>query len=335
MTAEGRTVARTRRQRVYMIANGVAGLVLVALAVALWRDPGLAVRAEFERQRWALDAEKHAVEIDGHRVVYTELPADRADAPTVVMIHGFTGGKENWYRLAQGLRGKYRLLMPDLPGWGESERIEDEDYGYLAQSARVDAFVNAVSKTPVTLLGHSMGGGIAALAAARAPERIARVGLIDAAGVPFADNAFGLGVLGGENPFAVDDAASLQRYLETVFHDRSTIPSIPWPGAHFYIAQRRAQADFEQSVLERIGRSGERFMPGEAAERITQPALLLWCAQDVVIDPSAMQAYAERMPQARQVLLDGCGHMSIMERPGEVAQAVVMLVERAQPQRRE
>lgn len=334
MSVEAGRGGRTRRQRVFLIANIVAGVVLAAMAIALWRDPGLAVRGEFERQRWALGADKHAVEIDGQRVVYVELPADRADAPTVVMIHGFTGGKENWYRLAQGLRGKYRLVIPDLPGWGESERIEGEDYGYLAQSARVDAFVAAVSKTPVTLLGHSMGGGIAALTAARAPERIARVGLLDAAGVPFAENAFGLGVLGGDNPFAVEDAESLQRYLETVFHDRSAIPSIPWPGNYFYIAQRRAQADYEQSVLERIGRSGERFLPGEAAESITQPTLLLWCAQDVVIDPSAMQAYAERMPQARQVLLDGCGHMSLMERPGEVAQAVVMLVERAQPQQR-
>lgn len=335
MSLEGNASGGTRRARVFLFANIAAGLVLAALAFALWRDPGLAVRAEFERQRWALDADKHAVQVDGHEVVYVELAADRADAPTLVMIHGFTGGKENWYRLAQGLRGKYRLVMPDLPGWGESERLEGGDYGYLAQSARVDAFVAAVSKTPVILLGHSMGGGIAALTAARAPERIARVGLLDAAGVPFAENAFGLGVLGGDNPFAVEDDASLQRYLQTVFHDRSAIPSIPWPGAYFYIAQRRAQADFEQSVLQRIGRSGERFLPGEAAEGITQPTLLLWCAQDVVIDPSAMQAYAERIPQARQVLLDGCGHMSMMERPGEVAQAVVMLAERAQPQRRD
>ncbi len=334
MSAQGDTPPRAGRRRAFLIANGVAGLVLLALVVALWRDPGLAVQAELERQRWALDADKHAVEIDGQRVVYVELPADRADAPTVVMIHGFTGGKENWYRLAQGLRGKYRLLMPDLPGWGESERVEGEDYGYLAQSARVDAFVAAVSKTPVTLLGHSMGGGIAALTAARAPERIARVGLLNASGVPFAENAFGLGVLGGDNPFVVDDAASLQRYMEAVFHDRSAAPSIPWPGSYFYIAQRRTQAEFEQAVLERIGRSGERFLPGEAAESITQPTLLLWCAQDAVIDPSAMQAYAERIPQARQVLLDDCGHMSPMERPGEVAQAVIMLVERAQPQQR-
>ena len=64
-----------------------------------------------------------------------------------------------------------------------------------------------------------------------------------------------------------------------------------------------------------------------AAARIRQPALLLWCKQDAVIDASALALYAQRIPQARKVLLDGCGHMSIMERPRQVADAVLALVQ--------
>ena len=51
------------------------------------------------------------------------------------MIHGFTGSKENWYPLAAKLRGRYRLLVPDLPGWGESERKPAADYGFVAQAS--------------------------------------------------------------------------------------------------------------------------------------------------------------------------------------------------------
>jgi abhydrolase domain-containing protein 6 len=69
------------------------------------------------------------------------------------------------------------------------------------------------------------------------------------------------------------------------------------------------------------------LLPGEEAARIRQPTLLLWCRQDAVIDASALDLYAQRIPQARKVLLDGCGHMSLMERPREVADAVVALVE--------
>ena len=89
------------------------------------------------------------------------------------------------------------------------------------------------------------------------------------------------------------------------------------------IEKRRADAAFEQSVLDRIGRGADSLLPGEEAARIRQPALLLWCRQDAVIDPSALDLYAARIPQARRVLLDGCGHMSLMERPHAVAEAVV------------
>ena len=101
----------------------------------------------------------------------------------------------------------------------------------------------------------------------------------------------------------------------------------PWPASTALIRKRRADADFEQAVLDRIGRSAESLLPGDEAVRIRQPALLLWCRQDAVIDASALELYAQRIPQARKVLLDGCGHMSLMERPSEVADAVVELVQ--------
>jgi pimeloyl-ACP methyl ester carboxylesterase len=134
--------------------------------------------------------------------------------------------------------------------------------------------------------------------------------------------------LAGKNPFAVEDAASLERYLATVFHNREARPWIPWPADRLYIAQRRRDAAFEQAALDKIGRGDERFLPGQAAAEIAQPALLLWCAQDRVIDVSAMRLYGQSIKHATQALLDDCGHMSPMERPGETAAAIEMLVER-------
>lgn len=305
----------------------VAAVLLAGIAVVAW-NPYLLVRGEFARQRVAAGLSQHTVEAAGYRWVYAERDADAANAPTLVMIHGFTGGKENWYPVAHELRGRYRVVVPDLPGWGESQRKPDADYGFVAQAERVADFIRVVSPNkPVVLLGHSMGGGIAALVAARHPELVARVGLLDAAGVRFQDNAFGEDVLAGRNPFAVDDAASLQRYLDVLFHDKANAPSIPWPASLGYIRHRRDDAAFEQSVLDNIGRGPQRFLPGEEAANIRQPALLLWCRQDAVIDASALDLYAARMSQARKVLLDGCGHMSITEQPHNVAVAVENLIE--------
>ena len=294
----------------------VAVLFLTIAAVAaivLWRDPYALIRGEFARQRIAAGLSHGTIEAAGHRWSYAYRDADAAEAPTIVMVHGFTGSKENWYPLARELRGRYRLLIPDLPGWGDSQRKPGAIYGFPEQAANVDAFIRALSPgRPVVLLGHSMGGGIAALAAARYPQDIASVGLLDAAGVRFQDNPFMRDVLAGKNPFGVDDEASLQRYIDTVFHDPKAKPWLPWPASSALIGKRRADAVFEQEVLNRIGRSNAALLPGEEATRIRQPTLLLWCRQDAVIDPSAMALYAQRIPQARKLLLDGCGHMSLM-----------------------
>ncbi len=322
-----------RTHRPLRTAARVAAVLLALAAsvaiVAVALDPYRLVRLEFSRQRLGAGLSRGSIDVAGHHWIYAFSDDAPADAPVVVMLHGFTGSKENWYPVARRLRGHYRLLIPDLPGWGESERRPGEDYGFVAESARVDAFVRALSPArPVVLLGHSMGGGVAALVAARHPRDVARVGLLDAAGVRFHDNRFGADVLAGRNPFAVADDASLQRYLDTVFHDPAARPSIPWPASRGLIARRRHDAAFEQAVLDRIGRGPERFLPGDEAANIHQPALLLWCRQDAVIDPSALALYAARMPQAAQVMLDDCGHMSIVERPDAVAAAVTALIEK-------
>lgn len=311
-----------------LVAAVLLALVVLALVIAIGADPYRLVRAEYTRQRVSAELSRATIEVAGHRWVYAYSDDAPRDAPTVVMVHGFTGSKENWYLLAERLRGQYRVLIPDLPGWGESERRAGEDYGFVAQSERLDAFVRATTPhRPVVLLGHSMGGSIAALTAARYPRDVARVGLFAAAGVRFHDNQFGIDVLAGKNPFGVEDEATLQRYLDILFHDEDAEPAVPWPASSGLIAHRRADAAFEQSVLDRIGRGPERFLPGDEAANIHQPALLLWCRQDAVIDPSALSLYAARMPQAARVMLDGCGHMSIMERPDAVADAVRALIQ--------
>ena len=314
---------------------GVALTVVLGVGLGVAYDPYLLVRAQFERQRLNAGLEETTATLAGHRWVVAQADDAPPDAPTVVMIHGFTGSKENWYPLAARLRGRYRLLVPDLPGWGESERKPGADYGFVAQAERVAAFIRAQSPgKPVMLLGHSMGGGIAALVAARYPQLVAKVALLDAAGVRFNENQFGLDVLAGKNPFGVEDAASLQRYIDTVFHREAAKPWIPWPASRGLIAKRKQDAAFEQAVLERIGRGPEQFLPGQEAVDIRQPALLLWGRQDAVIDPSALDLYAALMPQARTMLVDDAGHMALMEQPRAVADAVVDLIDNNQSGRR-
>ena len=299
-----------RYGRTRALALGIAGLLAGVLALGLLA-PQLALDAEFARLRWQAGADEYRARAGDHDIVVVQ--AGEGDA-TVVFLHGYTGSKENFLALMPLLPGR-KLLAPDLPGWGESERKPGADYGYAAQAERIAEWLTTLGQ-PVTLVGHSMGGGIAALVAARHPQRITKLVLMDAGGVPFDENEFGLAVLRGENPFGVTDRASLDRYLATVFVDP---PFVPWPADRALIAQRAAQAEFEQSVLDSIGRGPDAFLPQREAARITAPTLLLWCANDRVIDASAAHAWRDLLPGSTLAMLQGCNHMPMMEQPRETA----------------
>ena len=144
---------------------------------------------------------------------------------------------------------------------------------------------------------------------------------MDAAGVPFRENAFGRAVLAGSNPFQVRTRADLDRYLGIVFTDP---PFVPWPADRALVQRRARDAAFEQSVLDRIGRGPESLQLADELSKIASPVLLLWCRDDRVIDASAADVFAAGLRESRTVLLDGCGHMPMMAAPAEVARVLRM-----------
>ena len=286
-----------------LVVVGAAGVT----AAAVWlRDPRHLLRAEFARQRLWAGARKKRLSLADGEVTYLE--AGRGEP--VLYVHGFTGMKENWLPLIAAMGNDRTHLAPDLPGWGESARSDTLEYGYAHQAERLAQFIDARIGKPVDVVGHSMGGGIAAVLAARYPEKVRRLVLMDAAGVRFADNAFGLAVLEGRNPFGVEDETSLADYMSLVFERP---PWMPRRVARVLIEQRRADASFEQRVLDAIGRCDGAFLPEREAERISAPTLLMWCRGDRVVDASAAAIYAGRIPQNRVMMLEGRGHMPMYE----------------------
>ena len=166
----------------------LAGLTVSAAGLWLTRPKRL-LDFEFARQRRRAGARVARVALPDGEVSY--LHSGTASGTPILHIHGFTGMKENWLPLMAALGRQVRQYAPDLPGWGESERREGADPGYAAQAERLAGFIDAVIGAPVDLVGHSMGGGIAAVLAARHPDKVRRLVLMSAAGVRFEDNAFG------------------------------------------------------------------------------------------------------------------------------------------------
>lgn len=307
---------RRPRRRVIVLA-ALALDLLIVIGLLAWR-PEWALQGWFAMQRLQAGAEVRRVEVDGQRIV--QLEAGPPEAPLVVLLHGFTGTKENWLPLMAELSATHRVIAPDLPGWGESQRETGADYGVLAQSERIAAWLATLPRTPDLLAGHSMGGHITGLVAARHPEHVRRIALLSAAGVPFAPNEFGRAVLEGGHPFAVEDRATLDRYLGMVFTDP---PFVPWPADRALIARRIADNAFERDVLARL-RGDEAFAVQPLLGDIDAPALLLWCDDDRVIDPSAAALFAAGLRESRTVMLPGCGHMPMMANVAATAAALRM-----------
>ena len=292
------------------LALGVVGFAATA--------PEKVLEAEFARQRWLAGAEVTQYTVAGHRWTAVET-APGADKPLVVLVHGFTGSKENWLPLMRELARSYRVIAPDLPGWGESERQPGGDYGPVAQSERLADFLRALPEKPALLVGHSMGGQIVGLMAARNPGLVDRISLMSSAGVRYQENAFASAVLAGENPFQVTSRAELKRYLGIVFEDP---PFVPWPANEALVRRRRADAEFEQRVLDGIGRGPDAFLLEEELANIRAHTLLLWCRDDRVIDVSAAEVVHRGLARSATVILAGCGHMPMMAQPRQVAGAI-------------
>lgn len=302
---------RSRRSRLLLL-----GLIATVAALALGMNPQWALDGYFAAQRWQAGAHETRVVV-GNDVI-AQLEAGPADAPLVVLLHGFTGAKENFLPLMAEMEPGYRVIAPDLPGWGESTRRAGADYGVVAQSERVSAWLKTLPRTPDLLVGHSMGGHIAALVAAKHPEQVQGLALMSSAGVPFKENAFAKAVLKGGHPFAVDNRESLDAYLGLVFTDP---PFVPWPVDRAFIEHRIADHDFEVAVLNRM-RGDEAFAVQPLLGRIQAPVVLLWCDDDRVIDPSAAAAYAEDLATSHTVMLKGCGHMPMVADAPQTAAAL-------------
>ena len=291
-------------------------LVFLAFGVAIdlvlyWRKPEIFLDAEYARLAWLAGVKEHDLDAAGHRWRYY----DGGAGEPVVLVHGFAGMKENWLQLARELNSR-RVVMPDLPGWGESERRDGEDYRVEAQVERLAAFLDALSLERVDLVGHSMGGHIAGLFAARHPERVKTLTLVSAAGVRFEINDFGRRVLAGETPFNWNTREDFDAFMRELFTEP---PFAPGRVRDVLVAQNRERHAFQKDLLRAMSREDQAFLLEGELARIRAPALVIWCDGDKLLDVSSVATIRRRLPSSKDAVLAGCGHMPMMERPAEMA----------------
>lgn len=289
-------------------------LILPAGATTLYLSPAaLLASVQFtERQLAGLDSRQ--VQVGEFNVHYYEGGPQGAE--TILMIHGFGADKDNWLRFSRPLTARYHVVALDLPGFGDSSKPE-ASYDVGTQVERLNAFAKAIGLHKLHLIGNSMGGHIAALYAARHPEEVLSVALLNNAGVnaPQASELFKRLDRGDANPLLVRNADDFSNMLDLLFVEKPPLPG----SLKQYLAERAmASHDFNQKIFNQLR---ERYIPLETElAKIQVPTLLLWGDQDQILDVSSIKIMQPLLKQPSVVIMQACGHLPMIERPEETAE---------------
>lgn len=311
------TPRRSFQSGLLTVALGAVVALTLALAALYWSRPLIVLDAYEVISRWRAGLERRTIEVDGDRWVYDERGSG---APTLVLVHGFAGSRSDWYPFLGALPRQGRLVIVDLPGWGESSRRTNGDYRARTQARRLAGFLDAIDARDVQLVGHSMGGKISGITAARYPARIARLTLIAPSGLHFQANDFARRILAGEDPFNLRDRAGFERLMHDAFEQP---PRLPARVVDALIAANAREHAFNDHMLDVLRRGEHRFSLEPALPHLTMPVQVLWCRRDRILDVSSLDTLRRLLPHARvDVIEQDCGHMPMVEVPDTLASLI-------------
>jgi pyruvate dehydrogenase E2 component (dihydrolipoamide acetyltransferase) len=233
-------------------------------------------------------------------------------------VHGFGADLNTWMFTQPAVAESRRAIALDLPGHGGAvKEVSGGDTDTLAASL-ADA-IAALGLAKVHLVGHSMGGAIAATVARHHPERVASLTLIATAGLgPEINGAFIDGFVRAQR------RRDMQEVLTLLVHDPALVSR-----AMIEDVLRYKRLDGVPAALEAIARAW--FPDGRQAVAIdlaalAMPVQLIWGRDDRIIAAAHAEALAGRLPVH---ILDAAGHLPHMEKAGEVTRLIARFVEQA------
>jgi pimeloyl-ACP methyl ester carboxylesterase len=254
------------------------------------------------------------VAVHGYRVHY--LVEGPASGRPVVLIHGLGGRSEDWRNLAPYLtRAGYRVYMPDLPGYGRSERPPDFSYSVRDEAGIVIGFLNALRLKQVDLGGWSMGGWIVQLVAAQAPERVARLMLFDSAGlhvVPDWDTRL----------FNPKNAAQLDQLESLLTPHPHQIPG--FVAADILRLSGRGGWVIDRAVASML--TGQDVTDA-LLPKLRMPLLIVWGDKDRLFPADQAETMHRLAPLSELDFASGCGHLAPVECAPQIGPAMVKFLE--------
>jgi pimeloyl-ACP methyl ester carboxylesterase len=251
----------------------------------------------------------HDVVADGVRLRVLEA----GTGPVLFLVHGLSASNDIWEHVVDEFAGRYRVVAPDLPGHGESDKPDapytiDFYAGVLRSLAREMGIEQAI------VGGTSLGGKIALELACWYP-RFVRALVLSAPAGEYGRGLrpFGKAIVALSRPGVM--RAALDRTLEQTFHDRTRVGHVT---RKRILEARLAAPDFPafaRAVARSVG--GVLAADEQPLSRIAQPVLAIWGREDRIVPARRATQLLRRIPHVELRLIDRCGHIAMLEQPTE------------------
>ena len=283
------------------------------------------IASPYAEQLARIPVREHRIDVDGTDTAWWEYGP--ADAPVLVLVHGFRGDHHGLEPVVAQLRG-FRIVSPDLPGFGESGMFPDRPHDIEAYADWLGAFIRTIGiEDPYTLLGHSFGSIVAATAVSRglAPERLV---LVNPIGAPALEGPRGvmtrLAVLYYRSAAALPERAgfallrngAIVRAMSVTMAKTRSRPLRRW--IHDQHDRYFSAFGDRDAVLEAF-RASVSHDVSEVAADIPVPTLLVAAERDDVTPLDAQHRLATLFPDATLEVIPDVGHLIHYETPGDAA----------------
>jgi len=263
---------------------------------------------------------------------------EAGSGPVLLLIHGMAGNIGNWQEVIEPLARHHTVIAPDLPGHGASAPGAG-DYSLGALAAGLRDLLVVLGHERATLVGHSLGGGIAMQFAYQFPEITERLVLVSSGGLgPEVSPVLRAAALPGADLFIAATAAVgssagavLARGLAAAGLRPTTDIAVVARG-YASLADPNRRAAFLATLRSVISVGGQRVYAGDRLY-LTEgiPVLIMWGARDPIIPVRHGQHAHRAIPGSRLEIFDGVGHLPQLEAPGRFVASLERFLEQTEP----
>lgn len=263
------------------------------------------------------------IAVDGMDVHYRD-EGDKKDTIPIILLHGTGSSLQTFDSWADHLKDTHRVVRMDLPAYGLTGPFPDRNYEMAHYTSFLKDFLDALNIDQCVLAGNSLGGQIAWNFTVAQPDMVNKLILIDAAGFPLNSKSVPIAFTMGQIPVL----NSMMTYITPRFLVRASIENVYFDSSkvtdslvdryfELTLHEGNRQAFVDRLILTKVP------SPFNKLKSITQPTLILWGADDLLIPVGSAYKFQEYLPNNKLVILENTGHTPMEESPLESLKPVI------------